>query len=429
MSVSNTMDGKSKAVIICSTFWLLIANLVGLLMSYLLINQQAGNLIAPISYGRLVPLHLNFHLYGWLSVPILGLLIYWYYVSKKLSLLILISWSLCLLAGGYSWLTGNSSGKIFLEWHDIYGRILEATFFLLWAILSISYCKQQCKIRDNLAILILKLILLTVLGALPLLFHYALDRSVYPAINPTSGGPTGTSLLGSTLGLIIIFGCLPALLKGALIHYKAMLLFAFLLIIHFIIFSMMDHGHVTNLTMTQYLGLGSLVVWIPIIYWYYSRFEWPSGSRIWILSFSFWGSLLTLSATFMFLPGQLEYVKFTSFLVAHSHIAMAGMLTAICMLILTLLSKLDLTKANESNCLSNKPIFYLWNFSLALHLLTLIGLGIIENISPANSFRADIESHTLDIVRFCSGLLMTSCSVFWLSGSIKSLPVLKKPHQ
>lgn len=380
---------------------------------------EIGLIFSPLTYGRLVPLHLNFHLYGWLSFPVLGLLFHWFYTSKRLAEAAMWIWSISLIIGGASWLAGYSSGKIFLEWTGVSASVLEFTFFSLWVVLTYSYLTKNCRARESWSLLLLKIPLLVLLGSLPFVFHYALNQKVYPAINPTSGGPTGASLLGSTLGLILIFGCLPGLLPKALKFHKSMFVFALLLITHLVVFSLMDHGHVTNLSQEQYLGLGSLLLWIPIIFWYYRKFDWPTGSRLWLISFAFWGSLLTISATFMFLPGKLEYVKFTSLLVAHSHLAMAGMLTAISMLILFLLGNQNSSQVTQHKYLIQNFYFYLWNMALAIHLGALIGLGYIENTSLASSFRNDFNSQAFDLLRIIAGLLMTYCSVYWFISSIK----------
>jgi cytochrome c oxidase cbb3-type subunit 1 len=60
---------------------------------------------------------------------------------------------------------------------------------------------------------------------------------------------------------------------------------------------------------------------------YLRHFTWPAGSRRWLLAFAGWGAMLLITALFTFLPGVLDRWKFTNALVAHTHIAMAGMLT------------------------------------------------------------------------------------------------------
>lgn len=100
--------------------WLVAANLAGLWLAVLLLWPGLNDLLAPLTYGRWVPLHLDWQLYGWCALPLVGLLFHYYLpeddraaFAARLSLAI---WSLALLAGGLSWLAGGVGGKLFLDW-------------------------------------------------------------------------------------------------------------------------------------------------------------------------------------------------------------------------------------------------------------------------------------------------------------------------
>ncbi len=58
-------------------------------------------------------------------------------------------------------------------------------------------------------------------------------------------------------------------------------------------------------------------------------FGWAPVSRRWLGAAFVWWCLLVLTGWLDFLPGISERVKFTNVLVAHSHLAMAGMVTSL----------------------------------------------------------------------------------------------------
>jgi len=56
--------GLQREVMLFSFGWLTAANLIGFLLSLLLLFPGLGNLLGPVTYGRLMPLHMEWHLYG-----------------------------------------------------------------------------------------------------------------------------------------------------------------------------------------------------------------------------------------------------------------------------------------------------------------------------------------------------------------------------
>ncbi len=58
--------------------WLVAANLVGLLLAVLLLWPGLNDLLAPLTYGRWVPLHLDWQLYDWCSLPLVGVRFHYY---------------------------------------------------------------------------------------------------------------------------------------------------------------------------------------------------------------------------------------------------------------------------------------------------------------------------------------------------------------
>src|SRR5579859_6503708 len=52
--------------------WLYVANLIGVWLAILLLFPAAGRWLGEWSYGRWTPVHLNFQLYGWMALPLVG---------------------------------------------------------------------------------------------------------------------------------------------------------------------------------------------------------------------------------------------------------------------------------------------------------------------------------------------------------------------
>jgi len=99
--------------------WLVVGCGVGLWMATLLLFPELGRVLAPWSYGRWAPLHLDLTLYGWLAIPLVGLLLRWYGADRfeRAVAWALAAWSASLVAGAASWLQGRTSGKLFLDWN------------------------------------------------------------------------------------------------------------------------------------------------------------------------------------------------------------------------------------------------------------------------------------------------------------------------
>src|SRR5690606_34891873 len=102
--------------------WLVAANAVGLWLALLLVWPDAGRALGPLTYGRWAPLHLNWQLYGWCALPLVGALLRFHAPPSgrrdaRWAGMALAAWTFALLAGGLSWLGGVVSGKLFLDWH------------------------------------------------------------------------------------------------------------------------------------------------------------------------------------------------------------------------------------------------------------------------------------------------------------------------
>ena len=104
-----------NAAVVHGFFWLVVANAVGVLLALLLLFPQGNLLLGEWAYGRWVPLHLNLHLFGWTSLPFVGWLLQVYRSEERRGTMAVWGWSAALALGGWAWLSGRTSGKIFVD--------------------------------------------------------------------------------------------------------------------------------------------------------------------------------------------------------------------------------------------------------------------------------------------------------------------------
>ena len=121
--------------------WLVAANAVGVLLAALLLRPGLNVGLGAFTFGRWVPLHLDWQLYGWCALPLVAALLAWCFDPRHPQAigharLALGAWSLALVLGGVSWLGGSSSGKPFLEWSGWARPVLPWAMAALWSILA-----------------------------------------------------------------------------------------------------------------------------------------------------------------------------------------------------------------------------------------------------------------------------------------------------
>jgi cytochrome c oxidase cbb3-type subunit 1 len=418
-----------RQILLHSLTWLVIANLVGMLLALLLLFPELGSLLGPFTYGRWLPLHLDLHLFGWCSLPLVGLLLRLYLPPEKRALgpLALGAWSGALAFGAISWLAGASSGKLFLEWTGAARIVFTASMVILALVLATGWCSEletyRRRRRSNPLIstghrgLVAKGCGLAALAMIPAALYLAASPVLYPPINPDSGGATGGSLLGSTLGIVLLIGLVPLILGlrpddgGRLARQTGMVFLA-----HTLGFALLDHGNRSHHEPLQVIALASLVIWWPLLVRHLRRFDWPASSIPWLRAFALWGVLLLATGIVSFLPGVLERWKFTNALVAHAHVAMAGWITSLNCLILLVMGR----GATWARGLTSGRAFALWHSGCALLVFTLIGLGILEGIDPDRLFRQDFASTTLYSGRLLGGWMMSAASLAWLGHALSS---------
>lgn len=383
--------------------WLVAANLTGLLLAALLLWPGLNDLLAPLTYGRWVPLHLDWQLYGWCALPLVGVLFHYYLPDDDRAAfaarLALGFWSVSLLLGGLSWLSGRVSGKLFLDWSGPVRGLWVFTGLVLW----LGVLRQAR--RRPAGIAWWGWTLLVLLGAVPFVLFWAAGPDSYPPVDPDTGGATGASLLGSTLGVVGLFGLIPWLLRLPAVPgtrarrgYAA----AFALAVSF--YAGMGHGDTSNHRPDQIVGLGSLIIWIPLVWWYARAFVWAAGSARWLGAAFIWWVLLVLTGWIDFLPEIADHLKFTNGLVAHAHLAMAGLVTSLFVALL-----LNLGPGRMPHATS----FWLWQLGCAVHVVALLWLGWREGTEPALLYLRGGATDLAYGLRLLAGGAMFLASVDW----------------
>lgn len=404
-----------------SLAWLAVANLVGVLLAVLLVCPRCGEWLGQFSYGRWVAVHLNWQLYGWCSLPMAGALLRHFLFPERAALNLarqaLWVWSVSLALGGLGWLTGRTSGKLFLDWTGLPLILFVCAMLFLWGVLVWNYLQWDCAFRRSAVCSASRISRFFDIGILAGLFfvpwaiYWAGGRKIYPSVDPGTGGPTGASLLGSTLGIVLIMAAVPWLLRVPRNPGGWWKPFWACFAAECAIWAAVSHGNSSHLDWRQSGALGSLVLWVPLLPLYWSGFEWNGESRLWLIATGCWWALLVVTGIVAFLPGVLERIKFTHILVAHSHLAMAGFLTNANMLVLLNISKPEDRTAKILAC----PFaFFAWQAGLALHLTSLLAIAAVEIGDPERWFMGNVTA--LLWMRLGAGAIMAATSMYWVVG-------------
>lgn len=405
-----------------SLAWLLAANLVGILLAVFLLWPELNNLFQPLTYGRWIPLHLDWQLYGWCFIPLLGLICMHFFDHQKRGAQTIAwcigLWSLGLLAGGYTWLSGGATGKVFLNWNATSGFIFTTAQLIIWSLLAIAWyerLKSRIALQESAISLSAKAIVLLGLITVPAVLLITSDPTIYPPVNPESGGATGHSLLLSTLSLVFLMGLLPRwVLKKEIENAKRLkktsIYFWSFYALSMVVFLMIEHGNASNRTFNQVFGLGTLLVWPFLINLYWNSFSWSTQSKYWRWAFIFWWALLAVDGWVIFLPGILDTVKFTNVLVAHSHLAMGGMVSALNVIILIEMG----ASKHIKNLLSQNLPFLLWNGGCLLYVVAMTLQGWREGQNPQALFSYDVATAIFYNIRLVAGLLMLTANALWV---------------
>lgn len=387
-----------------SLAWLLAANFVGLWLAASLLWPALGDTLAPLTYGRWMPLHLNWQLYGWCALPLVGALLAWCFDFRhprirRHARLVLACWSAALALGGLSWLGGVSSGKLFLDWHGWARPLLPLAMVALWSFLG-AHTVWRWPDLDRTGRL-LRVAVLAGLVVVPPLLHWAAGREVYPPVNPDSGGATGAALLGSTLALVSLYGLLPRML--GVVSARPARWFWPALGVSWVAYSLIGHGHTSHHDLRQIVALGLLFLWIPGLALWWRAGDWHPAARPWQTAALVWWALLVADGWLAFLPGLSERWKFTHALVAHSHLAMAGLVTSAGLMILTQFARRPVARAS----------FWAWQLGCAVHVAALLVLGWDEIADAHALFRSETWTQLLLGLRLAAGATMTVAAARW----------------
>jgi hypothetical protein len=122
----------------------------------------------------------------------------------------------------------------------------------------------------------------------------------------------------------------------------------------------------------------------------------------------------------------LERWKFTHVMVGHVHLALAGVCTSLCVLILQGLDVGFSRRNHVARKLGARGAAWMWNGGLAVHVAALTWLGQLETTSPQILWSSDASASTavsaLFAVRWLGGAAMAGASVAWCLGCLRCLP-------
>ncbi len=393
--------------------WLVIGNAIGVMLATLLRFPGLNAWLGEWTYGRWIMVHMNVALYGWCSIPMAGFLFKTYGADRGPTASwcrpVLWGWSTALAAGALTWLCGHSSGKLFLDWSG-YSRIaFPLALFALWALLAISFaCSWNTAANASNQLRMARMLGLMLLLAVPIAIYVASSPNLYPAVNPDTGGPTGTSQLESSLVVVAILLVIPF----GLVHRKpgrrwpvvaSWAVFA----VESALCAALSRADISHHSPVQFISLGSLLIWLPVTPAYYGAFEWRSETRLWRTAMLWWWGLLLVSGWVMFLPGVLDRFKFTDGLVGHSFIATAGFLSALLIFVMVQL-------LGDDAWIFNRPwSFHVWNWSVLGYVAVMLFAGWREGADPAFTITLGATRNILYVLRLVTGVLMLVASLDW----------------
>ena len=402
--------------------FLVAGNVIGVLLAALLLAPRAGEALQPLSYGRWMPVHLDALLYGWGSLPLVALLLAFYGAASaapRLSRLAVHAWSAMVIAGSVAWLLGGSSGKAFLDWRGGARGVLVVGMSLLTVALGRAFVRSARGAPSMLTWA--RGALLAVLLPVPFVLAWASREDVYPSINPDSGGPTGVSLLGSVLGIVAVFLVTPLLLKPARPspRLRALLLLLAAHGLAFLALLVLVPGNRSHHDPVQVAALASTALWLPLLLRGLRPREagWPREARPWLLGAAAWGATLVATGIVAFLPGVLERWKFSHALVAHAHVALAGLVTSWNMLVLVSLLRGTAT----GGALGGARAAWAWHAALVVHVIALAGLAALEQRAPGGLLPAGRAADALLAVRLAAGAAQVVVSWHWLAAAWRDL--------
>jgi cytochrome c oxidase cbb3-type subunit 1 len=389
-----------------SLFWLAFANAVGVLIAILLLVPALNRQLGEWTYGRWMMVHMNLELYGWASLPLVGILFRVYGADRGPTANwcrpVLWVWSASLGVGVFSWLSGHSSGKLFLDWSG-YARVLfPGALLVLWLLLVFALVGSWRESGNaSVAAWAAKLA--------GLVIYIASGPNTYPPVNPDTGGPTGASQLESSLAIVAVLLMLPFGIARRKPGKSGTFVTGWIVLAaESILCAALGRADVSHHSPVQFLSLGSLLIWLPLIPAYYAAFEWHQSTRRWRLAFLWWWGALLVTGWVFFLPGLLDHFKFTDGLVGHSFVAMAGFTSSLLIFVMVQL-------LGEGGWIFNRTrSFYLWNGSVVAYIVLMTMAGWREGFDPTFTIVPGIARNVLYTLRLVTGILMLLAALDWL---------------
>jgi cytochrome c oxidase cbb3-type subunit 1 len=424
-------DDGMRSAIVHGLFWLVLMNAMGVMLSLLLMFPGVNPLLGEWTYGRWMMVHMNLGLYGWCCLPLLALLFKVYRTSDSIAAMwarpVVWLWSASLALGAVTWLNGETSGKLFLDWAGAARIFFPLSMQALWFVLAIAFLDGVRKRRwTHWTQIVGRGLTVIALLAIPATIYIASSANLYPHFNPDSGGPTGASQLDSSLGIVCILLLLPFAVVQRDKQSKRWVTISWsVLVVESLLCSLIDHSDASHRVPVQYLGLGLMLVWIPLIPRYYASFVWHKETKRWRTAFYAWWIGLVLTGWIAFLPGVLDRIKFTDALVGHSLTAIAGCLSAFLILVMQQML------GPEDTIFRSRRSFLAWNHSVLLYVVLMSIAGWMEGGNPGFTIVPGPVRNTIYALRVLSGLGMFAASIEWLLAARRSspAPLLAVPSQ
>lgn len=383
--------------------WLVLGNAVGLYLSLLLLKPEWQ--LELWTYGRWVPVHLNVMLYGWTALPLMAWLFSMYEVGRSKvaawAPAAVWAWTAALATGALHWLNGRTGGKIFLDWKDGALWAFIVALVILWLVLALSWKERAAGWTG----LHRKISLggLVGLAMVPAAIILAASPASYPPVDRLTGGPTGSSLLGSSMIVVGLMLLLPRVAadagrgkagRGTWVYF----------IFCWVFFGVAEAAGGTHFDWWQNLSLLLMPPWAWLLARDWAGFSWPDGSRSWRAAVFVWWAALVLTGYLMYFPWILDHIKFTQGLVAHSHLAMAGFTTSFCALLAVLLS---------GKRIGGVVSVSIWLGAVVVMLVTLAAMGWQEGAEPSWMLANPAWREWGLAVRGACGATMLSVSAVW----------------
>lgn len=382
-------------------------------MATLLVWPRAGEGLGALSYGRWATLHLDLLLYGWSALPLVGLLLRGVGAAgsrPRWSIGAVWLWSGSLLFAASWWLAGHTSGRLFVEWSGPARGLFTANLVWLWCVLASSLVDRRIGDGRRRA---WRAMVVVALAPVPWAFWSGTRVTFHPPINPASGGPTGDGLLASSLGLVVVFLLTPLLLELPQVGGRRWIRVIWLLLgLHFALF-LAWRGEHSHRDPREVAALASVALWLPFVIRAWRSYAWPAAARRWRHALLGWSSFLVVTAVLPYLwPELLDAWKFTDVLVAHAHLAMAGVVTAFVAVVLVSLAE----GTTLQHVLAPRGSFWTWQAGCIVFVASMALLGTLEAGRPDLLYRPSTAASVLLWVRCAAGVAMTGAAVSWLRG-------------